>query len=462
MLDLVALSVICLAVTSVTAVIVYKFMLGQPIKSGPWPIASPHSTPDDAFKNTAGIFALAAAVLTAAYSYRKQRLAEAESHRADAIEFSRRYSEALTQLGDNKPAIRLGGAYSMARLADDWPEQRQTCVDVLCAYLRMSLEPALESPAQGEKEVRSSIQRLIETHVNESESPSTSWSECRFDLSGSYLTDAQFARARFAKRVKFSNTTFTGESSFERASFLRSADFSGAKFEREASFHGCDFFGDATFKDGDFKESAIFTRVIFRERSSFEDALFSGEAYFGSAAFFRQAIFRGAGFRDAAAFRDAKFVQTASFENTDFKGVAMFREAEFFEGAEFDEAHFASNALLNGTSFYQYASFAKINFSGFTTFADAKFQGANFKESSFGKKASFNGSMFKEQTDFSFAKFLGASRFERVTFGRETIFTDTTFVTKPDVTNMINEGRPELSGVPFIDWPQGALLKPED
>jgi hypothetical protein len=29
----------------------------------------------------------------------------------------------------------------MAGLADDWPENRQTCIDVLCAYLRLPYEP---------------------------------------------------------------------------------------------------------------------------------------------------------------------------------------------------------------------------------------------------------------------------------------------------------------------------------
>ena len=29
----------------------------------------------------------------------------------------------------------------MAGLADDWPENRQTCVDVLCAYLRLPYDP---------------------------------------------------------------------------------------------------------------------------------------------------------------------------------------------------------------------------------------------------------------------------------------------------------------------------------
>jgi hypothetical protein len=33
--------------------------------------------------------------------------------------------------------------YALAGLADDWPENRQTCVDVLCAYLRMPYEPRL-------------------------------------------------------------------------------------------------------------------------------------------------------------------------------------------------------------------------------------------------------------------------------------------------------------------------------
>ena len=51
----------------------------------------------------------------------------------------------------------------MAGLADDWPENRQTCVDVLCGYLRMPYEPdkgeeipeperlALRASREGEK-----------------------------------------------------------------------------------------------------------------------------------------------------------------------------------------------------------------------------------------------------------------------------------------------------------------------
>ena len=53
-----------------------------------------------------------------------------------------RFATAAEQLGDDKPpTVRLAGVYAMAGLADDWTESRQTCVDVLCAYLRMPYEP---------------------------------------------------------------------------------------------------------------------------------------------------------------------------------------------------------------------------------------------------------------------------------------------------------------------------------
>src|ERR1700739_2650634 len=53
-----------------------------------------------------------------------------------------RFTTAAEQLGNyNKPAVRLAGVYAMAGLADDWEENRQTCVDVLCAYLRIPYKP---------------------------------------------------------------------------------------------------------------------------------------------------------------------------------------------------------------------------------------------------------------------------------------------------------------------------------
>ena len=47
--------------------------------------------------------------------------------------FNERFTAITAQLGDAQPAVRLAGVHAMAGLADDWQENRQTCVDVLCA-----------------------------------------------------------------------------------------------------------------------------------------------------------------------------------------------------------------------------------------------------------------------------------------------------------------------------------------
>ena len=53
-----------------------------------------------------------------------------------------RFDTVAEQLGSDKPpAVRLAGVHAMAGLADDWQDNRQTCIDVLCAYLRMPYEP---------------------------------------------------------------------------------------------------------------------------------------------------------------------------------------------------------------------------------------------------------------------------------------------------------------------------------
>ncbi len=47
------------------------------------------------------------------------------------------YTKAVEQLGSEKAPVRLGGLYALERLAQDHVEQRQTIVNVLCAYLRI-------------------------------------------------------------------------------------------------------------------------------------------------------------------------------------------------------------------------------------------------------------------------------------------------------------------------------------
>jgi hypothetical protein len=109
----------------------------------------------DLARSTVTVVGILGAAFAVVYAYRKQRIDEADGHRSDAKQLSQRYQDAATQLGHEKAAVRLAGVYAMALLADDWPEMRQTCVNVLCAYVRM--------PSQGssdqESEVRTTVRR---------------------------------------------------------------------------------------------------------------------------------------------------------------------------------------------------------------------------------------------------------------------------------------------------------------
>ncbi len=76
------------------------------------------------------------------------------------------YTKAADQLGSDKAPVRLAGMYALERLAQNTPDQRQTIVNVLCAYLRMPYTPHPESePAVQEQQVRLTAQRILATHL---------------------------------------------------------------------------------------------------------------------------------------------------------------------------------------------------------------------------------------------------------------------------------------------------------
>src|SRR6185437_4685270 len=116
-----------------------------------------------------------------------------------------RFATAAGQLGSDKPpAVRLAGVYAMAGLADDWAENRQTCVDVLCGYLRMPYEPdpGQDTPAaqrlafQAIREVRHSVIRVIAAHLKRD--AAVSWQGLNFDFTGVVFDGGDFYGACFS------------------------------------------------------------------------------------------------------------------------------------------------------------------------------------------------------------------------------------------------------------------------
>jgi hypothetical protein len=136
--------------------------------------------------------------------------------------------------------VRLAGVYAMARLADDWPDQRQTCIDVLCAYLRMpylpdpgpDAPPADQQACRSLREVRHTVIRVITAHLqphSPSARPAPDWRELNFDFTGTVFDGGNFNGVQFTGAVIFDGARFTGgEASFYGAEFDGGeVDFSG-------------------------------------------------------------------------------------------------------------------------------------------------------------------------------------------------------------------------------------------
>jgi hypothetical protein len=142
--------------------------------------------------------------------------------------WNERFATAADRLGSDKPAaVRLAGVYAMAGLADDWEANRQTCVDVLCAYLRMPYEadPGKDSSGpeqlafQSSREVRHTVIRVISAHLQDG--AAVSWQGLNFDFTGVVFDGGSFVKPRFSG----------GTVSFGRAEFFGGVvNFDGAEF----------------------------------------------------------------------------------------------------------------------------------------------------------------------------------------------------------------------------------------
>ncbi|MFG2351850.1 pentapeptide repeat-containing protein [Streptomyces phaeochromogenes] len=239
---------------------------------------------NDVLKATVTALTLVGAVLAGLYAYRKQLLSEGDAHRADASQLADRYTTAAEQLGHDQAAVRLAGVYALARLADDWEEQRQVCIDVLCAYLRMPYQPDSDQADHkaGEQEVRWTTIRVIRDHLRNPAAP-TSWCAYSLDFTGATFDGGDFSGSHFLGRVLFHRAVFSsGEVSFRRAVFSGGGEvrFDGAVFSG-----GVVRFGGAHFSG----ETVFFYRAEFSGGEvSFEHALLAG-----GAVTFERPVFRG-------------------------------------------------------------------------------------------------------------------------------------------------------------------------
>lgn len=270
-----------------------------------------------AFAVVAGIGGVVALVV----AYRRQQVAEdanriaqkkneldhaadlraTEEHQRGAERlFHERFQKASEQLGHDAAAVRLAGVYAMASLADDWADHRQTCIDVLCAYLRMHFNPdPPDDPDHlatwhGERQVRQTVVRVITAHLRDS--APTSWQGHDLDFTGAVFADGDsFSDTCFAGgNIRFSLARFHGG----RVTFNR-AKFTG----------GTVIFNDAQFNDG--------TVSFFRAQFTGGTIYFLGAQFAGSKVDFNEARFAGG----AAYFMTARFTGgSVNFQSAEFTG----------------------------------------------------------------------------------------------------------------------------------------------
>lgn len=246
-------------------------------------------------------------------SYRKQRTDEANHLRDQDKLFTERYTQAAAQLGSDKAAVRLAGVYALARIADDSERDRSTCLEVLCAYLRMPYNP--DTAEAAERQVRTTAQTAIGTRLYTNH-PGF-WSDAAVDLAGAYLIDlsligitADFFTAigaTFSGDARFDATTFNGSARFDGATFGGIAAFKGVTFGGIAAFNGATFGGRAWFGRAKFDWGAEFDKATFKGATEFDTVMFDLAARFGGATFSEDARFGGATFSGVASFDGATF-----------------------------------------------------------------------------------------------------------------------------------------------------------
>lgn len=195
---------------------------------------------------------------------RRQRTTELDlaqkGHDAVEARVTELYGKAAEQLGNDKAPVRLAGIFALERLAQSHPQHRQTIVDLLCAYLRMPVQPADRTPeAQQEREVRESAQQVLTRHLRIDDEEAF-WADVRLNLAGATLSTFTFSRCQ-VRSATFSGTVFVGP-----------AVFRGSAFETQGDFRGVRFTGLADFR-----------RVAFgAEGANFRGARFEGEVDFGT------------------------------------------------------------------------------------------------------------------------------------------------------------------------------------
>lgn len=233
-----------------------------------------------------------------------QQLAAARATEHDATQrrITELYAMAAGQLGSDKAAVRLAGLYALERLAQAEETQRQTIVNVICAYLRMPFVPPPSSrdtdsisadiadQRRQELQVRLTAQGILGDHLRvplEYHDPRF-WADIDLDLSEATLINFTLDHC-LLRSCAMDNATFIGRVGFTNSRFDVAAKFGGAQFEGTASFDHATFVMGANFASARFADVTKFYSARFDGPVNFSEVQFDGAGH-AKASRFRQAL----------------------------------------------------------------------------------------------------------------------------------------------------------------------------
>ncbi|MGW2786648.1 pentapeptide repeat-containing protein [Streptomyces populi] len=258
-----------------------------------------------------GVVAGVGGVVALVVAYRRQVVDKNAEERDVTRLYTERFTSAVAQLGEHSRAVRLGGVHALVALADDAPDesQRETCIDVLCAYLRLPYRRKPDRQKRRDyrdylamREVRHTILRIIGDRLRIGSGDSKSWQKFNFDFTGVVFDGGDLSGAVFSGgKISFAGAEFTGDAlSLQGAKFTKGhTSFDGAEFSGgivnlrgavftgdEVSFDGAQFTGGSVdLKGANFSHGTLtFTHTKhFKGYASFAEAKFNGATVvFGS------------------------------------------------------------------------------------------------------------------------------------------------------------------------------------
>ncbi|MDH2425891.1 pentapeptide repeat-containing protein [Sphaerisporangium sp. TRM90804] len=402
----------------------------------------------DAVKTGLTVGAGAAGLVALLLGVRRQWLGERtqayQEYDAGERRVTELYTKAADQLGHDKAAVRLAGLHALERVAQDTPEQRQTVVDVICAYLRMP-PPAAEPGSQAAEHPAGPSPAPVKAEGPEGKAGSPPGPERKKAGGPAYPERRKAGGPASAEQGKAGAPAYPerrkagGPASAEQG---KAGDAVGPEWEANGSagagwkaggsagpgrgeaggvsldaqelqvrataqrilgnhlrWSRSEPVPPATFWPGIDLDltGAYLVKLDFNDcrmrRAAFDEATFTGFARFGGATFGDRAVFSGAVFRGTANWRDAG--HKAGFEQAVFEDEALFREAVFALRADFRGAEFTGMALFSRTAFHDRAVFRAAAFAAEALFGEAVFTGeAVFRQARFAGAASFRDAAF--------------------------------------------------------------------